>query len=53
MRVGEGAFLGIGAVVIPGVRIGGWSTLGAGAVAIREVADGVVAVGVLARALQR
>jgi acetyltransferase EpsM len=49
--VGEGAFLGIGSVVIPGVKIGRWSTLGAGAVATRDLADGVVAVGVPARAL--
>ena len=52
VRVGEGAFLGIGSVVSPGVRIGRWSTLGAGAVAIRDVADGVVAVGVPAAALK-
>jgi len=52
VQVGEGAFLGIGSVVIPGVRIGHWSTLGAGAAAIRDVADGVVAVGVPARALK-
>jgi acetyltransferase EpsM len=38
--------------VSPGVRIGRWSTLGAGAVAIRDVADGVVAVGVPAAALK-
>lgn len=52
VRVGEGAFLGIGSVVSPGVKIGRWATLGAGAVAIRDVADGVVAVGVPARALE-
>jgi sugar O-acyltransferase (sialic acid O-acetyltransferase NeuD family) len=51
VQVGEGAFLGIGSVVIPGVKIGSWSTLGAGAVATRDLADGVVAVGVPARAL--
>jgi sugar O-acyltransferase (sialic acid O-acetyltransferase NeuD family) len=51
VQVGEGAFLGIGSVVIPGVKIGRWSTLGAGAVATRDLADGVVAVGVPARAL--
>jgi len=50
VRVGEGAFLGIGSVVSPGVRIGRWTTLGAGAVAIRDLADGAVAVGVPARA---
>jgi len=50
VRVGEGAFLGIGSVVSPGVRIGRWTTLGAGAVAIRGLADGAVAVGVPAGA---
>jgi acetyltransferase EpsM len=50
VHVGEGAFLGIGSVVSPGVRIGRWTTLGAGAVAIRDLADGTVAVGVPARA---
>jgi sugar O-acyltransferase (sialic acid O-acetyltransferase NeuD family) len=53
VQVGEGAFLGIGSVVIPGVKIGRWSTLGAGAVAIRDLADGVVAVGVPAMELKR
>jgi sugar O-acyltransferase (sialic acid O-acetyltransferase NeuD family) len=52
VHVGTGAFLGIGSVVSPGVRIGRWATLGAGAVAIRDVADGVVAVGVPARGLE-
>ena len=50
VQVGEGAFLGIGSVVCPGVKIGHWATLGAGGVAICDVAEGVVAVGVPARA---
>ena len=50
VHVGEGAFLGIGSVVSPGVRIGRWTTLGAGAVVIRDLADGAVTVGVPARA---
>lgn len=53
VEVGEGALLGIGSVVIPGVKIGRWSTLGAGGVAIRDIADGVVAVGVPAKELKR
>jgi sugar O-acyltransferase (sialic acid O-acetyltransferase NeuD family) len=52
VQVGEGAFLGIGSVVCPGIKVGRWATLGAGGVAIRDVADGVVAVGVPARALE-
>lgn len=50
VQVGEGAFLGIGSVVGPGLRIGRWATLGAGAVAVHDVAEGVTAVGVPARA---
>jgi sugar O-acyltransferase (sialic acid O-acetyltransferase NeuD family) len=53
VHVGEGAFLGIGSVVCPGVRIGGWARLGAGAVAIRDLPDGVLAVGVPAIELKR
>ena len=51
VQVGEGAFLGIGSVVCPGIKVGRWATLGAGGVAIRDVADGVVAVGIPARTL--
>jgi sugar O-acyltransferase (sialic acid O-acetyltransferase NeuD family) len=53
VHVGEGAFIGIGTGVSPGVRIGRWSPLGAGALAIRDLADGVVAVGGPAIALKR
>jgi sugar O-acyltransferase (sialic acid O-acetyltransferase NeuD family) len=53
VQVGEGAFLGIGSVACPGVRIGRWARLGAGAVAIRDLPDGVVAVGVPAAEIRR
>jgi sugar O-acyltransferase (sialic acid O-acetyltransferase NeuD family) len=49
VRVGEGTLVGIGAAVIPGCRIGSWSIVGAGAVVVRDLPDGVVAVGVPAR----
>ncbi len=49
VTVGEGAFLGIGTNVIPGRRIGAWARTGAGAVVVRDLADGVLAVGVPAR----
>lgn len=49
VRVEEGAFLGIGSRVIPGVRIGAWATLGAGGTAIRDLPPYVVAVGTPAR----
>jgi acetyltransferase EpsM len=49
--VEEGALVAIGAKVCPFVRIGAWSTLGAGAVALRDVPPQSLAVGVPARAV--
>lgn len=49
VSVGEGTLLGVGACATPGARIGAWSTIGAGAAVIDEVADGITAVGVPAR----
>ena len=45
--------LGIGSVAIPGVRIGAWTTVGAGAAVVRDVPDRVVAMGVPARVKRR
>jgi sugar O-acyltransferase (sialic acid O-acetyltransferase NeuD family) len=44
-----GVFLGIGSVVVPGVRIGAWTTVGAGACVIRDLPSGITAVGTPAR----
>jgi sugar O-acyltransferase (sialic acid O-acetyltransferase NeuD family) len=49
VRVGEGAFIGMGAVVCPHVTIGRWAVVGAGAVVTRDVADRATVVGVPAR----
>jgi len=49
VRLGEGAFVGLGANVIQGVTVGAHAVLGAGAVAIRDIAAEVVAIGVPAR----
>jgi len=38
-QVMEGAFLTIGSNVIPGVKIGSWAMLGAGATAMRDIPD--------------
>jgi sugar O-acyltransferase (sialic acid O-acetyltransferase NeuD family) len=48
-RVDEGAHVGIGAVVLPGLSIGAWSTLGAGAVLTRSLPCGLIATGIPAR----
>lgn len=46
VKVGEGSWVGAGAVIIPGIKIGRWCTIGAGAVVIRDVPDGAVVAGV-------
>ena len=51
VHVGRGADLGTRATCIPGVSVGAWSVIGAGAVVTRDIPDGVTAVGVPARAL--
>jgi len=45
VRVDDGALVGIGATVLPGIHIGAWSIVGAGAVVIRDVAPGTTVVG--------
>ncbi len=49
VEVGEGTHIGAGATVIPGVRIGRWCTIGAGATVVKDLPDGVTAVGTPAR----
>lgn len=50
--IGEGALLGIGSTVMPGIRVGAWSTVGAASLALRDVPDGVTIVGVPGRILK-
>ena len=49
VTVGEGTMIGTGASVIPGIKIGSWCVIGAGAVVTRDVPVGVIAYGVPAR----
>ncbi len=51
--LGEGAFLGINSCVLPGLKVGEWAVLGAGAVAVTEIPSAAVAVGVPARVGER
>jgi len=50
-QIGEGADMGIASCTIPGVTVGAWARVGAGAVVIRSIPAGVTAVGVPARPL--
>lgn len=52
VRVETGAFLGIGAVVIPRVTIGEWAVVGAGAVVTRDVPPRTTVVGAPAMAVR-
>ena len=49
VQVGEGALLGVGTSVIPGCAVGAWSTVGAGAVVVRDLPPRETASGVPAR----
>lgn len=52
-RVGRGASIGSGAVILCGVTIGARAMVGAGAVVTRDVPDGATVAGVPARVLAR
>ena len=45
ISVGSDVWVGSGALILPGVRIGSRTVIGAGSVATRDVPDGVFAAG--------
>lgn len=50
--IGENAWIGANVVIVPGVRIGKNSTIGAGSVVTRDIPDNVLAVGNPCRVLR-
>jgi acetyltransferase-like isoleucine patch superfamily enzyme len=52
IRIGRGAFLGMGTIVCPGVNVGDGAVVGAGAVVTRDIPPYTVAAGVPARVLR-
>ena len=53
VEVGEGSFLGSSSVTIGQIRIGCWSSVGAGAVVTRDVENGVTVAGIPAHIIKR
>jgi acetyltransferase-like isoleucine patch superfamily enzyme len=53
VRVGELAWIGVGATVSDGRAIGKRALIGAGAVVVRDIPDDVVAYGVPARVIRK
>ncbi len=51
VRIGDGVFIGAGAVILPGVTIGPKAVIGAGAVVLRDVEAGAMIGGVPAKPL--
>src|SRR5699024_10178137 len=50
--IDEGTFIGLGANILPEMKIGSWSTIGAGAVVTKDVPNNVTAVGVPAKIIK-
>ncbi|MCQ2076702.1 MAG: acetyltransferase [Bacteroidaceae bacterium] len=51
VHVGEGTLMGVGSCAIPCMKIGSWTTVGAGSTVVRDVPDGVTVVGNPARVI--
>src|SRR5438874_10966010 len=49
IAIGDEAWLGVGVIVLDGVRIGAGAVVGAGSVVVHDVPDGAVVQGVPAR----
>jgi sugar O-acyltransferase (sialic acid O-acetyltransferase NeuD family) len=51
--VGEGVLVGTGAVVLPGIKIGKWSIIAAGAVVTEDVAEFTMVAGIPAKFIKK
>ena len=49
VHIGEGTHIGIGAIVIEGIKIRKWCKIGAGSVVLEDIPDYSTAVGVPAK----
>ncbi len=53
VKVAEGAFVGTGSSIVPGIEIGEWAVVGAGSVVIKDVPAYTVVAGVPAKTIRR
>lgn len=53
MHIGNGAWIGAGAVILPGIHIGDNTVIGAGSVVTKDIPANVVAVGNPCRVLRQ
>ena len=53
VRVSEGGFCGVGSRAVPGVVIGAWSIVGAGATVVRSTPDHTISVGTPAQVIRK
>ena len=53
VHVEEGAWIGAGSIILPGVTVGAWSVIGAGSVVTKDIPAGVVAYGNPCRVARR
>jgi sugar O-acyltransferase (sialic acid O-acetyltransferase NeuD family) len=52
VSIGEGTFLGMGSRVLPGIKIGSWCIIGAGAVVTKDIDNNRTCAGIPARILK-
>lgn len=52
VHIDEGTLMGVGSCAIPCIKIGKWCVIGAGAAVIKDITDGVTAVGVSAKEIK-
>jgi sugar O-acyltransferase (sialic acid O-acetyltransferase NeuD family) len=53
VRIGEGAFLGIGVSIMPDITIGRWAIVGGGSVVLHDVLESTIVAGVPVRELRK
>jgi acetyltransferase-like isoleucine patch superfamily enzyme len=53
IELGEGVSLGVGSSVIPGIKVGSWTMVGAGGAVICDLTPGMLVVGVPASPMRK